>query len=66
MDTSTDITPPTFVSATYSTGNGSLVITFSETVSSVDYAKLHVRDQGAAAGGITLDDVTTKSLSGAP
>ena len=65
VDTSTDITPPTFVSATYSTGNGSLVITFSETVSSVDYAKLHVRGQGAAAGGIALDDVTTKSLSGA-
>ena len=60
-----DTTPPTFVSATYSTGNGSLTITFSETVSSVDYAKLHVRGQGAAAGGITLGDVTTKSLSGA-
>ena len=65
VDTSTDITPPTFVSATYSTGNGALVITFSETVSAVDYAKLHVRSQGAAAGGIDLGDVTTKSLSGA-
>ena len=60
-----DTTKPTFVSATYSTGSGSLVITFSETVSAVDYAKLHVRGQGAAAGGIALGDVTTKSLSGA-
>ena len=32
VDTSTDITPPTFVSATYSTGNGVLTSTFSEPI----------------------------------
>ena len=64
VDTSTDITPPTFVSATYSTGNGSLAITFSEPIGgTANLSKLHVRESGQSSGGATLTGAS-QSVSG--
>ena len=64
VDTSTDITPPTFVSATYSTGNGSLAITFSEPIGgTANLSQLHVRESGQSSGGATLTGAS-QSVSG--
>ena len=50
-----DTAPPAFSSATYSTGSGALVVTFSEPLSgTADLSKLHVRDSGQSSGGATL------------
>ena len=44
-----------FSSATYSTGSGQLAITFSESLNgTVHLDRLHVRDSGESAGGVTL------------
>ena len=64
VDTSTDITPPTFVSATYSTGNGVLTITFSEPIGgTANLSQLHVRESGQSSGGATLTGAS-QSVSG--
>ena len=49
-----DSTPPTFVSSGFD--GTALTITFSETIAAanVDPAKIHVRESGSYAGGITL------------
>ena len=52
-------TPPTFVSSELATETGVLTITFSETIdvapkTNVDAAKIHIRESGSYAGGITL------------
>ena len=49
-----DSTPPTFVSSEFD--GTALTITFSETIAAanVDPAKIHVRESGSYAGGITL------------
>ena len=56
--TVTDTTKPTFVSASYTSGNSSVTIRFSEAISSADASKMHIRDTGQSAGGITLSSVT--------
>ena len=59
-----DTTKPTFVSATYSTGNGSLVITFSEPIGgTANLSQLHVRESGQSSGGATLTGAS-QSVSG--
>ena len=52
-------TPPTFVSSELATETGVLTITFSETIdvapkTNVVAAKIHIRESGSYAGGITL------------
>ena len=56
-----DTTPPTVVSATYATGDGTLTITFDEALDpgSTVYTRLHVRDTGSISGGVTLGSGTT-------
>ena len=50
-----DTDPPTFVSADYTTGNGTLVIAFSEPISqTANTTGLHVREEGSGSGGATL------------
>ena len=53
-----DTTKPTFQSASYYTGNGSIAMRFSEVISSADHSKIHIRDTGSSSGGITLSAVT--------
>ena len=55
----TDGTPPTFVSSGLATETGVLTITFSEAIdvtpaANVVAARIHVRESGSYAGGITL------------
>ncbi len=53
---------PAFDSATYSTGNGTLVMTFSENIAAdTDYTKMHIRDAGESSGGISLGDASSKT-----
>ena len=56
-----DTTPPTVVSATYATGDGTLTIKFDEALDpgSTVYTRLHVRDAGPISGGVTLGSGTT-------
>ena len=56
--------PPEFVSASYNTGTGVLNVTFSEPLelASIRYDLVHIRDAGQAAGGISLGDVTTRTV----
>ena len=50
-----DAVPPTFVSAAYTPGSGTLTVTFSEPLgSAVNLTRLHVRDSGESTGGVTL------------
>ena len=54
-----DSTPPTFVSSELNSVTGVLTITFSKTIdatpkTNVDVAKIHIRESGSYAGGITL------------
>ena len=61
-----DLDPPAFSSAAYSTGNGTLTITFSEPLNgTIRYGLLHVRDAGESSGGIALDGTSSRSHSGA-
>ena len=54
-----DTAPPTFVSASYSTGNGTLVVSFSEDISgTADLSRLHVREAGHPSGGTALTGAT--------
>ena len=55
----TDGTPPTFVSSGFNTATGVLTITFSEDIdvtpaANVVAARIHVRESGTYAGGVTL------------
>ena len=56
-----DTVSPTFGSATYNTGTGSLTVTFSESISdtTVDLSKMHVRESGNSSGGVTLTGTPT-------
>ena len=51
-------TPPSFESAVYLTGNGSLTVWFTQplNLTAHDAAKLHVRDVNQTSGGITLSN----------
>lgn len=61
-----DLDPPTFSSAIYSTGDGTLTITFSEPLNgTIRYGFLHIRDAGESSGGIALDGTSSQSHSGA-
>ena len=52
---STDTTPPNFVLAVYSAGEGRLTITFSEPLNgTARLDRLHLRDQGESTGGVAL------------
>ena len=59
-----DTTPPALKSSSYNTGSGVLAITFSEPLNgtAIRYDRLHIRDAGQSAGGLTLDGVTSKTL----
>ena len=58
-----DTTPPELTSAVYS--SPTLTLTFSEDIhTDIDYARIHIRNAGQTSGGIIIDDITTKSLSG--
>ena len=58
-------TPPAFLSAKYTTGNGTLTITFDKDIdSAINYDSMHIRDTGMASGGISLDAISTKSHTG--
>ena len=48
-------------SSTYATGNGTLVVEFSEPVTMVDYTKLYIRDAGRGSIDIVLADVLDKT-----
>ncbi len=48
-------------SSTYTTGNGTLVVEFSEPVTMVDYTKLYIRDAGRGSIDIVLADVSDKT-----
>ena len=48
-------------SSTYTTGNGTLVVEFSEPVTMVDYTKLYIRDAGRSSIDIVLADVSDKT-----
>ena len=51
----TDGTGPELRSAAYTTGDGTLIVTFSEPLgSAVNLTRLHVRDSGESTGGVTL------------
>ena len=54
--TNTDSAPPAFVSSILDMATGNLAITFSEEIdaASVVPAKIHVRESGTYAGGVTL------------
>ena len=56
-----DSDPPVVSSATYTTGNGTLTVTFSEALDPefTVYAGLHVRDADQISGGVTLGSGTT-------
>ena len=57
-----DTAPPTFISASYSTGAGKLTITFNETISrTVHYDRMHIRDMGDSTGGLSLDGADHKN-----
>ena len=62
-----DTIRPTFVSATYSTGEGTLSVTFSEALDATthDASKMHIRNTGQSAGGVTLSNgmITTNGTS---
>ena len=59
------VPPPQLSSAVYTADSGTLAITFSKPLNStINYDSMHVRDAGQSSGGITLDDVPTKSASG--
>ena len=53
-----DTAPPEFSSAAYYTGNGTLVVSFSEALNRTahDASKIHVRESGASSGGVTLSN----------
>ena len=60
-----DTAPPTFVSTTYSMGNGTLTLTFNEPLNGlVHYDRLHIRDASQTSGGIHLDDTHLRDSSG--
>ena len=60
-----DTAPPTFVSTTYSMGNGTLTLTFNEPLNGlVHYDRLHIRDAGQTSDGIRLDDTHLRDSSG--
>ena len=60
-----DTAPPTFVSTTYSMGNGTLTLTFNELLNGlVHYDRLHIRDAGQTSDGIHLDDTHLRDSSG--
>ena len=48
-------------SSTYTTGNGTLIVEFSEPVTMVDYTKLYIRDAGRSSIDIVLADVSDKT-----
>ncbi len=48
-------------SSTYTTGDGTLVVEFSEPVTMVDYTKLYIRDAGRSSIDIVLADVSDKT-----
>ena len=59
-----DTTLPQFTSATYTTGDGRLVIAFSEPLNgTIRYNMMHVRDAGHTSGGIALDTAESQSVS---
>ena len=62
-----DTIRPAFESATFSTSDGVLAITFSESLNQTahDATKIHVRDTGQSSGGVTLSNsmITTNGTS---
>ena len=59
-----DTTPPALASSSYNTGIGILNITFSEPLNgtTIHYDRMHLRDTGRSTGGLTLDDIASRTL----
>ncbi|MBI1657309.1 MAG: hypothetical protein IS632_00820, partial [Thaumarchaeota archaeon] len=59
-----DTTPPALASSSYNTGIGILNITFSEPLNgtAIHYDRMHIRDTGRSTGGLTLDDIASRTL----
>ena len=59
-----DATPPDLVSSHYNTETGILNITFSEPLNgtAIHYDRMHIRDAGRSAGGLTMDDIVSRTL----
>ncbi len=58
-----DTTLPAITSAEYT--SPTLTVTFSEAIDpAINYTRMHIRDTGQTSGGITLSDISIKSLSG--
>ena len=52
-------------SATYATGNGTLIIEFNMPLNgTVNYDRLHIRDAGQDSGGLSLNDVADRNAAG--
>ena len=59
----TDGIPPTLVSSSYNTGTGILRMAFSEPLGpTIHYDRMHIRDTGRSTGGLTLDDIASRTL----
>ena len=60
----TDGIPPALVSSSYNTGTGILVITFNEPLdgTAIHYDRMAVRDAGRSTGGLSLDDIATRTV----
>ena len=54
-----DTIPPELDSATYTTGDGMLTVVFSEPISLLNYAKMHIIDLNFLGWGISLADVAS-------
>ena len=55
--------PPVLLSSSYNTGTGILSMTFSEPLDpAIHYDRLHIRDIGRSTGGLTLDDIASRTL----
>ena len=60
-----DTAPPIVLSTSYLTGNGTLTVTFSESLDrAIHYDRLHIRNAGQSSDGILLDDAQIKRSSG--
>ncbi len=59
-----DTTPPTILSVVYLAGNGTLTVTFSESLDgTIHHDRIHIRDAGQSNGGISLDEAQIRHSS---
>ena len=55
--------PPALLSSSYNTGTGILIMAFSEPLGpTIHYDRIAVREDGRSTGGLTLDDIASRTL----